>query len=82
MNPITIILISAAIHALAFGILIRHCRAERRRSNLPVIGSDLRLTDALHKRLRNSAPNADWLNPHIMRAKVNAWRNRNSDTAP
>ncbi len=82
MNPLTILLISAALHALAFACLIRHGRASRRRSHLPVIGSSPMLTETLHQRILHRQPQTDWLNPHVIRAKINTWRNRNTDIAP
>lgn len=79
MDPLPILLSGLALHILAGWLFIRHIRAERHhRPSMPVIGSDPKLTEALHKRLRNSPPNADWLNPAVMRAKVIAWTRRNN----
>lgn|GEM_PF-1590121 len=84
MSALPIILFSLTLHLLAGWLWIRHVRAERHHNpRMPVIGSDPKLTEALHKRLRRNAPNADWLNPAVMRAKISAWmRSNNADTQP
>jgi len=78
MSTLSVILLSASLHAAAFWLLIRHMRAERRRVRpLPMIGSDPRLTATLHARLCRRQPDLDWLNPHVLRRKVAAFLNRN-----
>lgn len=69
-----LILCSLALHILGAVILIRHRRnVVHHRSTTPVIGSDRKLTDALHARLSAAQPQSDWLSPHAMRTKINAW---------
>lgn len=76
-----LILLLITIHGLMLAILIRHRRNVRHhRFTMGVIGSDPQLTQTLHDRMLRRQPQADWLNPHVMRAKLTAWRNREQRT--
>jgi hypothetical protein len=72
-----ILFLGLALHLLAAWLFIRHCRAERHRARIPVIGSSPLHTEVLHQRLCDKQPQTDWLNPHVMRAKIHAWLRRN-----
>lgn len=54
-------------------IVLRKHRANVRHHNfrMGMIGSDARLTETLHQRLCHRQPQTDWLNPHVMRGKIN-----------
>ena len=72
---ILILLLSLALHLLGAWILIRHRRnVAHHRFSMGMIGSDPVMTQVLHDRMLNRQPDTDWLNPHIMRAKVAAWQ--------
>lgn len=76
------LLIGLAAHVLAVWILIKHRRNVRRhrehRARIGIIGRDRQLTEKLHERLCATQPEADWMRPHIMRAKVDAWQRRST----
>lgn len=79
MNPLIIFLGLVLVNLAAASVLLQHRRKLRRqRARMPVIGSDPKLTKALHARLTANAPITDWLNPANLRAKVNAWHRSQS----
>lgn len=79
MLPILLLTASVILHLLGVLILIKHRRNLRHhRAIMPTIGRHPKLTDALHARLSDNAPQSDWRSPHTMRAKVNAWLRRNA----
>jgi len=79
MSTLLLIICVLALHVIAFAVLIKHRRnVAHHRFTMPTIGRDPALTDALHARLTATQPQTDWLNPHAMRAKVNAWLRRNA----
>jgi len=68
--------------SLAAWILIRHRRnVAHHRFSMGMIGSDPVMTQVLHDRMLNRQPDTDWLNPHIMRAKVAAWEREQKEIA-
>lgn len=74
MNTLALVLLIILINLAGAAVLMKHRRnARHHRASMPVIGSDPRLTEVLHKRLRNSPPHADWLSPAVMRMKIAAW---------
>lgn len=86
MNPLIIILGILLLNLAALSLLMKHRRTVRHhRASMPVIGSDPKLTEAFHKRLKSNAPLSDWLNTHNLRAKVTAWmrsQQHDTDTTP
>jgi hypothetical protein len=83
MTTALIILASIALHILGAVILIKHRRnVAHHRFTMPTIGRDPALTDALHARLSATQPQSDWLSPHAMRTKINAWLRQSADSKP
>lgn len=81
-TELTLILATTAIlHLTGFWLLFKHRRhVAHHRAAMPVIGSDPKLTEALHARLAGRQPQTDWLNPHVMRTKVRAFMRREQET--
>lgn len=74
MNPLAIILLIGLLNLAALSLLMKHRRNVRNhRDRMPVIGSDPKLTKALHQRLCANQPLSDWLNPYNLRAKCRRW---------
>lgn len=70
-----LILLAIALLVVAFVVLAKHRRNVRHhRFTMGMIGSDPLLTQTLHNRMLQQQPDTDWLNPHVMRAKIAAWR--------
>jgi hypothetical protein len=74
----TMLILAVVFQLIGLAVLIKHRRnVAHHRSTTPTIGRDPALTEALHARLSDNAPQADWLSPHIMQTKINAWTRRN-----
>lgn len=84
MQALPWLLVSLVLHLAAALIVWQHLKRQRKHRHhhaaLPVIGSDLHLTEALHLSMARKQPGTDWLNPTTMRAKLSAWR-RHSQAA-
>lgn len=64
--------LSAIILAVSFWLLKKHrANVRHHRFRMGMIGSDALLTETLHQRLCQRQPQTDWLNPHVMRGKIN-----------
>lgn len=79
-TSLTVVTLGIAAHlALAcwlVRILIKHRRnVSHHRFSMGTIGRDPALTEALHALMSQKQPQTDWLNPHVLRGKITAWRN-------
>lgn len=69
---LSLALISASLCITGLVVLRRHrANVRHHRFRMGLIGSDALLTETLHQRLCHRQPQTDWLNPHVLRGKIN-----------